>query len=94
MARRSLPVPASRFAVNVVDIPVIGIYGSVVHSAKKSIHSTELGSCCVLSPLATIIPPAIPFRGPRGPAIRGAVQHVVDIFEPPAPAAIFRWNKL
>lgn len=31
-------------AVNIVDIPVIWIYGSVVHSAKKSIHGTELGS--------------------------------------------------
>ena len=31
-------------AVGVIDIPVIGIYGGVVHSAKKSIHSTELWS--------------------------------------------------
>ena len=48
-------------AVNIIDIPVVWIYGGVVHPAEESIDGTELGSWLGISPLATMIPPPIPF---------------------------------
>jgi hypothetical protein len=67
-------------AVNLIDVSVIWIYGSVVHSAKKSIHGAELGSWLRTIGIGHDDPTGHPAQGPGGSAIRRAVQYVVDVF--------------
>src|SRR5215467_1621928 len=66
--------------VNVVDVTVIWIYGSVVHPTKKSVNCAELGSWLSAIGIGHYDPTGHPVQAPSSAAIGGAVKHVVDIF--------------
>jgi hypothetical protein len=65
--------------VNVVDIPVTRIYSRMINPAKEGVDGAELGSWLRAIGVGHDDPTDHPVQDPRGPAIRRAVEHVVDV---------------
>src|SRR5689334_14338979 len=68
--------------VSVIDVAVVWIYRGVIHTAKKSVHSPELGSWLGAVAISNDDATGHSVQSPGGSAICGAIQHVVDVLRP------------
>jgi len=82
--------PRVAIPINVIHISVIWVYSRVVNSAKQSVDGAELGVGCVLSALATMIPPGIPFRVHVAPPSVDRLSMKSMVCESPPPEPVRR----